>query len=129
MRRAREGVVSRGRIGFRLKAAAMTDDRINFAAVLAAVRDPRNRNRVIWSPGTTLAVMGIERFPYDPPANYRAMKRVLADLRAAGFLVQRPRTHRHFTLREVAYERPAAGGPAGTVTEAYDGAGTSGVAP
>jgi hypothetical protein len=85
----------------------VTDHRINPAAVLAAIRDPRHRRRIIWSPSTTLATMGVEHYPHVPPDNYRRMKKVLAQLHADGHLVQRPHPHSHFTLKELAYERAA----------------------
>jgi hypothetical protein len=73
---------------------------------LATIYDERNRRRVVWSPSTTLAVMEIEQYPHhNPPDNYRRMKRILKALCDEGLLVQRPRLHTRYTLKETAYER------------------------
>ena len=73
--------------------------------ILAVIYARRNRRRIIWSPSTTLGVMGIEWYPHAPPDNYRKMKRVLAQLCQQRYLVKRPRPHAHYSMKEVAYER------------------------
>ena len=85
--------------------------RINRDEVLAAIRDRKHRGRVIWSPSTTLAAMGIEWYPHWPRDNYRRIKAVLKRLCEEGELIQRPRLHSHYTFNEVAYERAPRRGP------------------
>ncbi len=82
--------------------------RFDAKSVLEFILDPRNKRRIIWSPGTTLHVMDIEQYPHDPPTRYRKMKRILEELHAEGYLKQRARFHSRFTLKEVAYERSQA---------------------
>lgn len=81
------------------------DPRINREQVLAAIYSERNSGRVIWTPCTTLAAMGIEWYPNRPRDNRNTMKRVLRQLSEEGLLVERPCLHSHFTFKERAYER------------------------
>ena len=80
---------------------------INQNEVLAAIYSSKNVRRIIWTPSTTLATMRIERYPHEPPTNYRQMKEVLEALCNEGHLVRRPHLHNRYTLKEVAYERAA----------------------
>jgi hypothetical protein len=104
--------------------ADMLDPRINRDAVASAIYAERNRRRVIWSPSTTLLVMGIERYPHDLPDRYRQMKAVLDVLCAEGLLRRRPHLHSRYTLKEVAYWRAAVLGSTCT-TPADAAAGTT----
>lgn len=84
---------------------SMPDPRINRDNVLATIYAAKNRRRVIWTASTTLATMEIESYPHRPPTNYRRMKKVLKGLCDEGLIVQRPKVHSHFTLKETAYQR------------------------
>ena len=83
----------------------MADQRVNRNDVLAAIYSKQNCRRIVWTPHITLVVMGIERYPHDPPDNLRRMKRILKSLCDKGLLVQRPLLQSNYTLKEVAYER------------------------
>ena len=83
----------------------MPDSRINRDDVLATIYATRNCRRVIWTASTTLAAMEIESYPHRPPTNYRRMKKVLKDLCDEGLIIQRPKLHSHYTLKEAAYQR------------------------
>ncbi len=48
------------------------DPRINGECVRRAIY--KTKTRTIWSPSTTLAAMGIERWPHEDKRNYNRMK-------------------------------------------------------
>jgi len=82
---------------------SLPDSRIHIDAVHRTI--VATKTRTIWTPSTTLAAMGIERWPHESKLNYNQVKRILAELEAMGVVVKRPRLHSHFTLLETAYER------------------------
>jgi hypothetical protein len=73
--------------------------------VQSAIYGRANRRRIIWSPSTTLTVMGIERYPHMPQTHYRKMKKVLKELCEEGLLTRRESLHVRYTMKETAYER------------------------
>ncbi len=79
------------------------DPRINCESVRRVIY--ATKTRTIWSPSTTLAAMGIERWPHEDKRNYNRMKQTLAALADQGQIIRRARLHSHCTLREVAYGR------------------------
>jgi hypothetical protein len=85
----------------------MPNPRITRESVLSAIYAHANRRRIIWSPSTTLTVMGIERYPHLPQTNYRSMKKVLKGLCDEGLLIRREGLHSRYTMKETAYERIA----------------------
>lgn len=78
---------------------------INADAVLTFIFSSKNKHRIIWSPTTTLEAMDIEQYPHHPSTRYQKMKHVLEELASKGYLVQRPRLHSHYSMKEIAYER------------------------
>jgi hypothetical protein len=75
------------------------------ATVMATIYATENKRRVIWTAGKTLAVMGIQWYPFRPPDKYRRMKKILKGLCDDGLIVARPKLQSYYTLKEVAYQR------------------------
>ncbi len=84
----------------------MNSELFSRSRIMECIKDPKNRRRIIWTASIVLERMVVARYPNFPKLEYAKVKRTLKELCADNVLVQRPRLHTHFTLKETAYMRP-----------------------